>query len=230
MDLSECVLLRQGAEAKLYEGTFLGQRVLVKHRFPKRYRVEQLDTQLTKDRLRGEVRGLNRAKLLGVRTPTVYLADMDSAQIVLEYLDGAVTARDYIKRLVEAGDREEALAALSKQIGTTFAKLHKANIIHGDLTTSNLMVDKQETDSPELVVIDFGLGYAEGTAEDKGVDLYVLERAFLSTHPNTERLVALIVSAYKAEFGEKKGKKTCDEILRKYEEIRMRGRKRTMVG
>ena len=39
-------------------------------------------------------------------------------------------------------------------------------------------------------MIDFGLSFQEGVAEDKGVDLYVLERAFLSTHPNTEKLFA----------------------------------------
>ena len=118
-----------------------------------------------------------------------------------------------------------------------FATLHKNNIIHGDLTTSNLLVQDPSTSDPELIVIDFGLGFAEGTPEDKGVDLYVLERAFLSTHPNTEPLVKIILDAYAKEFkGETlkgaydKKKKACDEILAKYEEIRMRGRKRTMVG
>lgn len=39
------------------------------------------------------------------------------------------------------------------------------------------------------VAIDFGLGYTKPLAEDKAVDLYVLERAFVSTHPNSQPLV-----------------------------------------
>ena len=90
------------------------------------------------------------------------------------------------------------------------------------MTTNSLDV------ASRLVVIDFGLGFAEGTPEDKGVDLYVLERAFLSTHPNTEALFKdAILGAYREALPNKKEAK---EIMAKYEEIRMRGRKRTMVG
>ena len=76
-----------------------------------------------------------------------------------------------------------------------------------------------------LVMIDFGLSFQEGSAEDKGVDLYVLERALLSTHPNTEWLFQEICDSYKKSSGSQAG-----EIVKKFEDIRMRGRKRTMVG
>ena len=76
-------------------------------------------------------------------------------------------------------------------------------------------------------MIDFGLGFSEGSAEDKGVDLYVLERALLSAHPNTEFMFEAILKAYQDEINDKV---LCSEIVRKFEEIRMRGRKRTMVG
>jgi TP53 regulating kinase-like protein len=76
------------------------------------------------------------------------------------------------------------------------------------------------------VVIDFGLGFTEGSPEDKGVDLYVLERAFLSTHPNMEDEFAKVMEGYRAGLN-KADRKT---VVDKYEEIRMRGRKRTMVG
>ena len=77
--------------------------------------------------------------------------------------------------------------------------------------------------------IDFGLGSAEGSPLDKGVDLYVLERAFLSTHPGTEDLFEVILKSYKEEMASG-SKKEAQEVVSKYEEIRMRGRKRTMVG
>jgi TP53 regulating kinase-like protein len=77
---------------------------------------------------------------------------------------------------------------LSEKIGKAIGRIHNSNIIHGDLTTSNLML---RLPSLSLVVVDFGLSYISSMAEDKAVDLYVLERAFLSTHPNSEPLVRL---------------------------------------
>ena len=111
-------LLKQGAEARLYLGQFLGRKVIVKERFSKKYRHPVLDEQLTKDRLRGEVRSLNRCKALGLRTPTIYLADLPSGHIVLECCEGSVTARDYIKGLMEGTDK-------GSETNTEKVKLHK---------------------------------------------------------------------------------------------------------
>ena len=108
--------------------------------------------------------------------------------------------------------------------------MHSHNIIHGDLTTSNMLlrtpVNLSERPA-DIVMIDFGLGYCESVAEDKGVDLYVLERALLSTHPNTEVLFAAVLDSYKEAYGNESAVK---EVIAKFEEVRMRGRKRTMVG
>jgi Kae1-associated kinase Bud32 len=86
---------------------------------------------------------------------------------------------------------KEYLTSVAKSVGVAIGKLHDAEIVHGDLTTSN-MIAKQES-SGELgtgvVLIDFGLGMMKPTQEDKAVDLYVLERAFISTHPGSEYLV-----------------------------------------
>ena len=108
--------------------------------------------------------------------------------------------------------------------GETVAKLHSCGLIHGDITTSNILV-RGDQDSINLVMIDFGLSFQEGVPEDKGVDLYVLERAFLSTHPNTEEIFSEIFEAYKKNSGKQAG-----EVVKKFEEIRLRGRKRTMLG
>ncbi|THH09953.1 hypothetical protein EW145_g1653 [Phellinidium pouzarii] len=95
-------------------------------------------------------------------------------------------------------------------IGVELAKMHMADVIHGDLTTSNMMLQKRlrtpyddnKWTPAELVLIDFGLSYVSSLAEDKAVDLYVLERAFASTHPNSEPLYASVLEAY-AEKSEK---------------------------
>jgi len=93
------------------------------------------------------------------------------------------------------------LAALQANLGKMLARLHACNIVHGDLTTSNIMVRDNEEGgaataggdagaTTSLVLIDFGLSYSSTLLEDKAVDLYVLERAFLSTHPGTEDYVS----------------------------------------
>ena len=117
---------------------------------------------------------------------------------------------------------------MNSKIGAMVGKLHKNNLIHGDMTTSNMLVDtKTNEDQSQIYVIDFGLGDFSGTPEDKGVDLYVLERALISAHPNTEFMFEAILQSY-AESME--NTKMSQAVLKKYEEIRMRGRKRDMVG
>lgn len=223
MDLTNYLLVKQGAEAKLYTGTFLGQEVVVKERFSKKYRHPALDTQLTRDRHRAEVRALAKCKQIGVRVPTMYLADNITTTIVMENMNTSITARDFINNMLEE-KKTAQLSKLAVLIGQTVAKMHSNGLIHGDITTSNILV-LLDNNSINLVMIDFGLSFQEGVAEDKGVDLYVLERAFLSTHPNTEELFEEIMEAYKTKAG-----KQAAEVIKKFEEIRLRGRKRTMVG
>lgn len=102
-----------------------------------------------------------------------------------------------------------------RAIGESLAALHGHNVVHGDLTTSNLLVTKDGT----VWMIDFGLSATSLSVDDKAVDLYVLERAFLSTHPSLTHLFQLILLAYHDPI-----------VLKKLSEVRMRGRKRTMVG
>ena len=100
--------------------------------------------------------------------------------------------------------------------------MHNVDCIHGDLTTSNILL---KTGAENIILIDFGLSFISALTEDKDVDLYVLERAFLSTHPNTEELIfKIILESYR-----KKANKA-EEVIKKLDEVRLRGRKRTMVG
>jgi len=76
----------------------------------------------------------------------------------------------------------------------------------------------------EIVLIDFGLATQTIQDEDRAVDLYVLERAFAATHPGAESLFQEVLKAYGESF---KGGKP---VLRKLEDVRLRGRKRSMLG
>jgi TP53 regulating kinase-like protein len=93
--------------------------------------------------------------------------------------------------------------------------------VHGDLTTSNLL----RSAAGGVVLIDFGLSAPTASAEDKAVDLYVLERAFESTHPAAAApLLARLLAAYAA--ASPRGAET----LHRLETVRQRGRKRSMLG
>ena len=177
--------------------------------------------------------------IMQVCVPTMYLCDNISTTIVMQNMAKSITARDFINNMLEQSNKAElsklamlignhrqhvVIILLSFDTGETVAKMHSNGLIHGDITTSNILVISSDT-SMNLVMIDFGLSFQEGVAEDKGVDLYVLERAFLSTHPNTEEIFEEILDAYKKKAGKQAG-----EVFKKFEEIRLRGRKRTMVG
>lgn len=103
--------------------------------------------------------------------------------------------------------------------------MHDEDVIHGDLTTSNMLLScSRDNAEPNLVLIDFGLSYISALPEDKGVDLFVLEKAFLSTHPNTELLFEALLKSYSASS------KKSAAVIKKLNEVRLRGRKRSMVG
>jgi len=151
----------------------------------------------------------------------------------MERLEDSVTLRDYLQRTVHGMDDLQHLAVA---IGRVVGMMHSINVVHGDLTTSNLLLVGKPEDCC-IAVIDFGLASIEETAEDKGVDLYVLERALLSTHASTKSLFEAILHSYKETYmcnsnsgGRGKGSAAADEVLRKLDEIRLRGRKRAMVG
>ncbi|KAL2758724.1 hypothetical protein ACRALDRAFT_1061847 [Sodiomyces alcalophilus JCM 7366] len=150
---------------------------------------------------------------------------------------------------VEAGQRiqqDGPLKSLMRSIGTVVGKLHKAGIVHGDLTTSNMMLrptppttttdSRAETTADDsntkasldgdVILIDFGLASQSSSDEDRAVDLYVLERAFGSTHPRAEVLFPEVLEGYRGALPAKQA----TSVLRKLEDVRMRGRKRSMVG
>jgi len=177
-------LICQGAEGKVFETRYIGKPTIIKQRFKKKYRHPTLDTKLTKQRLTSEARSLVKARKLGVHCPTLLHVDMDMSSLYLEKINGKS-----VKELLFSGELDEAgRKRVMQQIGTAVAKLHDGGLIHGDLTTSNMML----THDNKLVVIDFGLSYNSTLFEDKGVDLYVLERALTSAHSACGNLVRLL--------------------------------------
>ena len=243
MELSELELLSQGAEGKVYATEFLGRPAVIKERVSKQYRVAALDLKINKQRLLQEARCMVKCRRAGVRTPCIFMVDQRNYRLCMERVAGATLKLLLKKQLEESGGSGgegggNSYADISrqwaKQVGIAIGKMHDADIVHGDLTTSNIMVVEEggnnnpEVDAalppPSVVLIDFGLGMMQCTIEDKAVDLYVLERAFLSTHPGSADIVQAILDSYR--FASRKG----SPVLVKLEQVRMRGRKRDMFG
>lgn len=260
-------LVTQGAEGRVYRTTHaLGTvAAALKYRPAKPWRHPALDARLTRHRILAEARILARCRRDGVRVPAVYALDDVAGWLALEWIPGS-PVRAAINRWLDAAggrvepeeeedggqggyklglDRDTApLVDLMRRVGDAVGRLHKAGVIHGDLTTSNMMLrppaagaeaaSETPSDDPEaearlldgeIVLIDFGLA-SQGTAdEDRAVDLYVLERAFASTHPRAEPLFAdAVLAAYAAAF------RQAPAVLRKLDDVRLRGRKRSMIG
>lgn len=158
----------------------------------------------------------------------------------MEYIDNAITLKSYIEQLITESTNELWINRLGKVLGSLLIKLHTKNIIHGDLTTSNILVKKtifeksknseskdNEHDEKLFIIIDFGLARVDSTAEDKAVDLYVLERSLLSSHSQVPSLFSAIMEYYQKGLVDTKQRR---EIISKYDDVRARGRKRLMIG
>ena len=159
----------------------------------------------------------------------VYFVDYTSHCIFLEDIVDSVTVRDHIAATRQRSHPSPTLVPLeplAARVGRVLARMHDEDVVHGDLTTSNMLLRRSGDGEAELslVLIDFGLSYISALPEDKGVDLYVLEKAFLSTHPNTEPLFQKLLESYAASS------KKSSAVIKKLDEVRLRGRKRSMVG
>ncbi|GAA0175769.1 non-receptor serine/threonine protein kinase [Lithospermum erythrorhizon] len=214
------VLIKQGAEARIFESTFLGRKCIVKERFSKKYRHPSLDAKITLKRLNAEARCTTKARRLGVVTPVLYAVDPLLQTLTFEYVEGS-SAKDIFLDFGSNGIVEERMNDIAKQIGDAIAKLHDGGLIHGDLTTSNMLI---QNGTNQLVLIDFGLSFTSTLPEDKAVDLYVLERALLSMHSSCGNVMDRILTAYR------KSSKQWSSTWNKLAQVRQRGRKRTMVG
>jgi len=198
---------RVGAEAKLDSATWMGRKVVIKQRVVKAYRHPRLDKSLQTFRLRNEVRLMFEARRAGIAVPVIYSIDIAENRIVMQEVTGT-RVKDALEQLPE-----EAAIRVCQRIGEIAAKLHANDIVHGDLTTSNMLLE-----GDEIVLIDFSLGSKSAELEDKGVDMHLLEEAFHSAHYRRAALYDVVKNAYATTYPEGKA------VLQKVREIEKRGR------
>jgi len=203
-------VIAKGAEADLIlDPDWNGRRALIKWRGEKRYRHPQIDREVRRLRTLHESDIIHRAKEAGVPTPLIYQVDAREASIIMEYVEGD-RVRDIVNTL---GDEENI--ELFRLIGSEAGRLHRAGLIHGDLTTSNMIKVRDR-----VVFIDFGLGEISKEVEKRGVDVNLMRRMLASTHFTRQ---AMLFDAFKDGYREAMGLEA-DEVLARVDEIARRGR------
>ena len=202
-------LFHKGAEASLYRGEWFGRLAVSKVRHPRKYRHPQLDYKLRISRTAREATIITSAKKAGVNVPILFEIDFPNATIIMQYVEGKLL-RDIINDMSQA-----SLKLLFSEVGSSIADLHNKGIVHGDLTTSNMIYTYQNT----IYFIDFGLSGVNSETESRGVDLLLAKRTLSSTHPiKFETCFDALLASYIEKIP------TGRKVVKKIEEIEGRGR------
>ena len=192
-------LIAQGAESKL----FLEENKVVKNRFLKTYRIKEIDERLRKFRTKREAKVIGKLQAIDFPCPKVIINN-EKDTIEMEFIDG-----ELLKNILN----KKNCIKLSKEIGEKIAIFHNNDIIHGDLTTSNMIFNK------EIYFIDFGLSFFSRKIEDKAVDLHLLKEALESKHSEIwEESYKATLESYEEKAVDSK------DVLKRLEVVEKRGR------
>ena len=193
-------IIQQGAEAQI----ILENNLVKKRRVKKSYRFSELDEKIRKQRTKKEAKLLEKASKL-IPVPKILKINEDTKEIVMEFIEG--------KKLSEHLDSLRNYIEICEIIGKNIAFLHDNSIIHGDLTTSNMLLKNNL-----VYFIDFGLGFTSQKAEDKAVDLHLIKEALEAKHFSiAKRCFNAILKGYKSS-------KNSKQVLQRLKKVEQRGR------
>lgn len=193
-------IIQQGAEALIIKQ----KSNIIKHRISKSYRYPQIDMALRKQRTRKEAKILEKLSNI-IPVPALIKSSDKDMTIEMQFLDG--------NKLSEHLDKLKNNKEICIEIGKNLAKLHNNNIIHGDLTTSNMIYKDKK-----VFFIDFGLSFESSKIEDKAVDLHLIKEALEAKHfKHSESFFQSILKGYKSSNQFK-------EVLQRLEQVEKRGR------
>jgi TP53 regulating kinase-like protein len=194
-------IIARGAEAVLYKE----DDHLVKERIKKGYRIKELDDSIRRTRTKKESKLISDSRRVGVLTPKII--STKEFKIEMEFIDG-----ERLKELLN-NTTDENRIKLSEEIGRSIGLLHKNGIIHGDLTTSNMIFKEK------VYFIDFGLGEFSKKTEDQGIDLALFKEAVKSTHFKfLDQIWESFIKGYKETNND------WEQVLNTLEKIEKRGR------
>lgn len=170
-----------------------------KRRIRKRYRIKEIDERIRKERTKSEAKLISEARRKGIPTPIIF--DIFDYTLVMERIEGDLV-------------REVITPHISEQIGELVGKLHRNGIIHGDLTTSNLILGSDNI----LYLIDFGLSFFDSSIEARGVDVHVFFQSLKATCKSWEELKESFIKGYTRSLPD------ALQVLTRVSEIERRGR------
>jgi len=197
-------ILAHGAEALILKSNDF----VVKKRVKKSYRIPEIDNKIRKQRTRSETKLLEKASKI-IPIPKIKKTNEITKEIIMEFIKGKRLS-EHLDNFLLAKQKQ-----ICKQIGKSIAKLHYNNIIHGDLTTSNMIL----AENKKVYFIDFGLGFGSHRFEDKAVDLHLLRQALEAKHfKNWEILFNEIIKEYKKENSE------AEKVFNQLIKVEKRGR------
>ncbi|MHA1682335.1 MAG: Kae1-associated kinase Bud32 [Promethearchaeota archaeon] len=212
-------VIRKGAEAELIKSTWLGKPAISKIRVKKKYRHPQLDARLRKERTIMESKIIVQLMMNGIPVPTLYETILKDSCIIMEFIEGS-RLKDVIN-----GFQEDTIIPLMKEIGRNVAKMHDLGIVHGDLTTSNIIATHEEDGkSRSFTFIDFGLSQYSNSLEDIGVDIHLFKRVITATHASKFDIIyPAFLEGYREQL-QQDGKRPFKQLMNKIEQIESRGR------
>ena len=204
-------LINRGAEADVYSTMWDKKKAILKIRKVKSYRNSLLDQKIRKQRTSRESQIISQVKSFGISTPLIYFMDINKCSILMQYIDGKIV------RDLKGNDIVKVCSEIGQIVGT----MHKHGIMHGDLTTSNFILDKKK-----LFLIDFGLASRTEKPDDHAVDLRLFKEILNSAHAEVmEKSWKNFQKGYSKAVGMKYSKK----ILNLVAVIESRGRYATVV-
>ncbi|MGC8688305.1 MAG: KEOPS complex kinase/ATPase Bud32 [Candidatus Micrarchaeia archaeon] len=209
--------MAEGAEAIIYESEFLGISAIIKERIEKKYRNKTLDLKLRKERTLTEARILAFASSNNINTPFVFL--IKDYSIIMNKIKG--TNLNILMKY------KKIEPSIFKDVAIQLAKMHNLNIIHGDFTPANIMVDNSNNTfnnyidsdidynydrSYKVYIIDFGLAEITTSVEEKALDILLMKRSL------SKKEFEIFIDEYK------KNSNSYQEIFKRLNEIELRGR------
>jgi TP53 regulating kinase-like protein len=209
-DAPKGTLLYRGAEADVIKAEWCGMPAVYKVRKRLPYRLAELDAEIRRQRTLREGEMIRSAKRTGVCAPYLYFVDPGRATLVMEFIEG-----ERMKDLVSSIPSRES-SPLFDQLGAEVARLHAAGIMHGDLTTANVLRRNRE-----LVFVDFGLSVHSSRVEDHAVDLRLIKETIVGAHSEiAQPALASLFHGYGGVVGDRRAA----AVFRQLKAIERRGR------
>lgn len=200
--------IAQGAEAKIYLQILAEQPIIYKQRIQKSYRLKKLDEKIRKQRTKKEARVLTKALEAKINVPKLHEINKEKHTLLIEFIEG-----ERLSETLNSKTKKQQLEIMQK-IGTEVSKLHEQNIIHGDLTTSNIILQDKTN---KIFIIDFGLSFISHKIENKAVDLHLIKQALEAKHhQNHEKLFTAFLKKYSHPDSKK--------VVERLKQVEKRGR------